>query len=63
MPSGEGGNHSIYTGAAALLATMPPAKALLADRGYDAERLRRPCRAPDRGLHPLKIKQENPDTA
>ncbi len=34
------GQVSDYTGAAALLATMPPAKALLADRGYDADWLR-----------------------
>ena len=37
MPSGEGGNHSIYTGAAALLGHMPKAEWLLADRGYDAD--------------------------
>ena len=34
------GQVSDYTGAAALLATMPPAKALLADRRYDADWLR-----------------------
>jgi transposase len=28
---------SDYTGAAALLSTLPPAKALLADKGYDAD--------------------------
>ena len=37
MPSGEGGNHSIYTGAAALLGGLPKAEWLLADRGYDAD--------------------------
>ena len=30
------GQVSDYTGAAALLSTLPPAKALLADKGYDA---------------------------
>ena len=34
------GQVSDNTGAAALLATMPPAKTLLADRGYDADWLR-----------------------
>jgi hypothetical protein len=34
------GQASDYTGAAALLATMPSAKVLLADRGYDADWLR-----------------------
>lgn len=34
------GQVSDYTGAAALLATLPPAKVLLADRGYDADWLR-----------------------
>jgi len=37
MPSGEGGNHSIYMGAAALLGSLPKADWLLADRGYDAD--------------------------
>lgn len=31
------GQVSDYTGAAALLSTLPPAKALLADKGYDAD--------------------------
>jgi transposase len=31
------GQISDYTGAAALLSTLPPAKALLADKGYDAD--------------------------
>jgi transposase len=31
------GQVSGYTGAAASLATLPPAKALLADKGYDAD--------------------------
>lgn len=36
-----GGNHrSDYTGAAALLASLAPTKALLADKGYDADWLR-----------------------
>lgn len=34
------GQVSDYTGAAALLSSLPPAKALLADRGYDADWLR-----------------------
>ena len=34
------GQVSDYTGAAALLGTMPAAKVLLADRGYDADWLR-----------------------
>ncbi|CTQ34329.1 Transposase [Jannaschia rubra] len=31
---------SDYTGAAALLSSLPPAKALLADKGHDADRFR-----------------------
>ena len=31
------GQISDYTGAAALLSSLPPAKALLADKGYDAD--------------------------
>ncbi len=31
------GQVSDYTGAAALLSSLPPAKALLADKGYDAD--------------------------
>ena len=34
------GQVSDYTGAAALLSSLPPTKALLADRGYDADWLR-----------------------
>ena len=34
------GQVSDYTGAAALLSSLPPAKALLAARGYDADWLR-----------------------
>ena len=34
------GQVSDFTGAAALLASLPPAKALLADKGYDADWLR-----------------------
>ena len=34
------GQVSDYTGAAALLGTMPAAKVLLADKGYDADWLR-----------------------
>jgi transposase len=34
------GQVSDYTGAAALPGTMPAARVLLADRGYDADRLR-----------------------
>lgn len=34
------GQVSDYTATAALLATMPPAKVLLADRSYEADRLR-----------------------
>ena len=34
------GQISDYTGAAALLSSLPPTKALLADRGYDADCLR-----------------------
>ena len=34
------GQISDYTGAAALLSSLPPTKALLADRGYDADWLR-----------------------
>ena len=34
------GQISDYTGAAALLGTMPAAKVLLADKGYDADWLR-----------------------
>lgn len=37
MPSGEGGNHSIYTGAAGLLNSLPKAAWLLVDRGHDAD--------------------------
>jgi transposase len=40
LASPAGQRVSDYTGAAALLSTLPPAKALLADRGYDANRLR-----------------------
>jgi transposase len=48
MPSGEGGNHSIYTGAAALLNSLPSADWLLADRGYDADWFRDALK--DRGI-------------
>ena len=34
------GQDSDYTGAAALLSTLPPSKALLGDKGYDADWLR-----------------------
>lgn len=37
MSAGEAGD---YTGAAALLNSLPPALWLLADRGYDADRFR-----------------------
>ena len=50
MPSGEGGNHSIYTGAAALLGSLPKAEWLLADRGYDADWFREALE--DKGIKP-----------
>lgn len=50
MPSGEGGNHSIYTGAAALLGSLPKADWLLADRGYDADWFREALK--DKGIKP-----------
>ncbi len=31
------GHRSDYLGAKALLSSLPPAKALIADRGYDAD--------------------------
>lgn len=40
LASPVGQRVSDYTGAAALLSTLPPAKALLADKGYDADWLR-----------------------
>ena len=50
MPSGEGGNHSIYTGAAALLGSLPAADWMLADRGYDADWFRDALK--DKGIKP-----------
>ncbi len=50
MPSGEGGNHSIYTGAAALLGSLPAAEWMLADRGYDADWFREALK--NKGIRP-----------
>ena len=50
MPSGEGGNHSIYMGAAALLSSLPGAAWLIADRGYDADWFREALK--DKGIKP-----------
>ena len=44
------GHRSDYLGAKALLSSLPPARALLADRGYDADWLRRALA--DRGIEP-----------
>ena len=40
LASPAGQRVSDFTGAAALLSSLPPTKALLADRGYDADWLR-----------------------
>ena len=46
-----GGNHrSDYTGAAALLGSLPQAEWLLADRGYDADWFRQALK--DKGIKP-----------
>jgi transposase len=50
MPSGEGGSHSIYTGAAALLGSLPAADWMIADRGYDADWFRDALK--DKGIRP-----------
>ena len=53
---------SDYKGAALMLPAMPKAKALLADKGYDADLVpRRPGKARRRPLHPLEIQPENRD--
>jgi len=44
----DGGQTSDYTGAAALLSSLPAAKVLLADRGYDADWFR--AALADRGI-------------
>ncbi|MEY3533019.1 MAG: hypothetical protein RI979_1043 [Pseudomonadota bacterium] len=50
MTSGAGGNHSIDTGAAALLGSLPADELLLADRGYDADWFRDAFQ--DKGIGP-----------
>ena len=50
MTSGAGGNHSIDTGAAALLGSLPADELLLADRGYDADWFREALK--DKGIRP-----------
>ena len=52
------GQMSDYKGAALMLPAMPKAKALLADKGYDADWFRRPRKARRRRLHPLEIQSE-----
>jgi transposase len=56
------GQMSDYKGAALMMAALPPAKAMLADRGYDADWFRSALLA--RGitpLHPVENKPESPD--
>lgn len=66
MPSGEGGNRSTYTGAAALPGGLKEAEWLLADRGYDADWFRYALRdqgimqcTPCRKSRGKSVKQEN----
>ena len=49
------GQVSDYTGAAALLGRLPKADWLLADRGHDADWLRRQG---DKGLHPGRLSRK-----
>jgi len=44
------GQTSDYVGACAMLSLLPPAKVLIADRGYDADWFRRALR--DKGIEP-----------
>jgi len=46
------GETSDYTGAAALLNSLPPAQWLLADRGYDADWFREGLKKGHKGVHP-----------
>ena len=51
------GQTSDYTGAAALVRSLPPAKALLADRGYDANWFRNALT--DMGIQPCIPSRKN----
>jgi IS5 family transposase len=46
------GQVSDYTGAAALLGSLPAAEWLIADRGYDADWFREALR--DKGIRPVQ---------
>ena len=46
------GETSDFTGAAALLNSLPPAQWLLADRGYDADWFREGLKKGYKGVHP-----------
>ena len=50
------GQVSDYTGAAALLGSLPKAEWLLADRGYDADWFREALK--DKGIQPLHPRPE-----
>ena len=52
---------SDYTGAALMLPVLPVARQLLADKGYDADWFRRPCKARRRRLHSFEIQPETRD--
>ena len=62
------GQMSDYKGAALMLSAMPKAKQLLADKGYDADWLRRrlvprrPRQAPHHRLHSFQSQSQNRDT-
>ena len=56
------GQMSDYKGAALMIDALPKAKALLGDKGYDADWFRPPCSAQGhRALHPVKGQPQGPD--
>ena len=57
------GQMSDYKGAALMLPTMPKAKQLLADKGYDADWFRAALQAPHHPLHSFQSQPQNRDPA
>jgi NUDIX domain len=56
---GFSASHQI--GPPLMVEALPPAKAMLADRGHDADWFRNALRARDHALHPVKDQPEDPD--
>ena len=55
---------SDYKGAALMFGSLPSAKVMIADKGYDGDWFRQALAArKDHRLHPVKVEPQSPDPA